>query len=254
MRYLTRKRKEFLEHFRNHTVLSISDIYRLLGAKNETQERAVRRMMKQTFEAGYTLRQRVWNPDEISETTPHWHYVYRLSKHGADVVHVRAKREQSSSSVEHDETTERAMVELKTKWPDKVYFLPGELKRTINPDKAFGLQKKDSWFYFFWETVKHRQDLSRTDFKGLIKRLQRYDSYRKSDQCKQDWKLFRDFRVLLSVPTEELRSNFLVRLAKELPYTWIWVTTEAEWARDITAEIWLTPRDYATTSHSLLNV
>jgi hypothetical protein len=255
VRYLTPKRKAFLANFKRHPVISIEDIYRLLGTKNETQERAARRFARDLSLAGYLLRKKVWNSDEDeSEGTPHWHYVYRLSKHGAASVGGRDRSEQTSSSVEHDLEVTNFMLALERAHAG-IYILDGDLKRGVNPDKAFGFMTKDSkWFYFFLEIERQRQSLSRTDHKGLIDRLLKYDAYRKTEKCRNDWKLFSDFRVIVVVPTSELRENFLERLSKKLSCTWVWVTTEADYQEDILGEIFQTPADYQHTSHSLLSI
>lgn len=257
IRYLTPKRREFLAHFRTHPVISIEGIYRLLGTKNDTQERAARRFARDLTAAGYLLRKKVWNADEGEfEGTPHWHYVYRLSKYGAALVNGKNRSEQTSSSIEHDESVTQFMLTLEKNYPKDLYVIPGDLKRTVNPDKAFGLRSlvSDRWFYFFLEVERQRQSLSRTDHKGLIDRLIRYDAYRKTETCRSEWKLFSDFRVIVVLPSEELREQFLERLAKRSAGAWIWVTTQRAYNENMLGDIFKTPADFGERAHSLREI
>jgi hypothetical protein len=257
VRYLTPKRREFLANFRTHPVIAIDGIYRLLDTKNETQERAARRFARDLATAGYLLRKKAWNSDEAEyEGTPHWHYVYRLSKYGATVVNGRDASEQSSSSVEHDEAVTDFMLTLQANYPRDLYVIPGDLKRTVNPDKAFGLPSvvSEKWFYFFLEVERQRQSLSRTNHKGLIERLMKYDAYRKTDTCRKEWKLFSDFRVIVVVPNEELRQHFLERLSTRITGTWVWVTTQRAYKEDVLGDIFKTPADSADRPRSLREI
>jgi hypothetical protein len=88
---------------------------------------------------------------------------------------------------------------------------------------AFGLPSVVSgkWFYFFLEVECQRQSLSRSDHKGMIERLVKYDAYRKTEACRSDWKLFSDFRVIVIVPSEKLRQHLLERLSTRITGTWV---------------------------------
>lgn len=257
IRYLTPKRREFLRHFVTHPVIPIDGIYQLLGTTNETQERAARRFARDLAAAGYLLRRKVWNTrDEEAEAAPHWHYVYRLSKYGAATVNGKDRSEQTSSSVEHDAEVTNFMLALEMSFPDDVYIIRGDLKRTVHPDKAFGLRSasRNKWFYFFLEVERQRQSLSRTDHKGLIDRILKYDRYRKSEHCMKDWKLFSDFRVIVVLPSEELQVTFLKRLSSVLTGSWVWVTTTAAYKAHCDGAIFKTPADYTERGHSIRDI
>jgi hypothetical protein len=92
-----------------------------------------------------------------------------------------------------------------------------------------------------------------------VARLKRYAEYRQTDACWRDWASFDDFRVLVSVPStgrsdKELANNLLKRLRTELPATFIWIASDADWRADIMGSIWRTPRDYDARAYSFHDI
>jgi hypothetical protein len=251
LRYLTPKRAEFLRFFTRYEHIATSDAYRLLDARNETQRRAVRRFLTKLFEAGYLQRTLLVDHKHVGPF-PSWELSYRLSDRGAEVAGGHAS-DQSPYSLPHDQEVERFVMQLAT-WRGKTYIFPRPYRRTVNPDKPFGLERDGSWYYFFLEVERGRQNLSKTNEKGIAARLAAYETYRRSDRCAADWKLFRDFRVLLAVSSEELRANLLARLEGALAVRWIWITVADHWHEDLLGKIWKTPRDQRSHCYSLLDI
>ncbi len=260
-RYLTPERAEMLALFATHHYLTAKDCYRLMRATakksggGERTERAVRSRLKLLFDAGYLLRTPIMPSEEIIRRSPQTEYSYRLSKHGFRVAtEGKFSAEKNPYSIVHD--TEITLFHLELdKYPGKVYWRQRDLKKTVYPDAVFGLSKDGkSGVFFFLEIEKSRPNHYRDGVSGIIRKLHRFDKYRSSKKCKEEWELFSDFRVVVVVKTEERRRNLLAALAGILPYRFIWVTTEPEYKRDIMGKIFLTPKDYAQSVYSLLDV
>jgi hypothetical protein len=248
---ITPKRRKYLDLFKGRPVIAVQDINALLESKNETHVRYVNRVLGELVDLGYLVRK--WVTVLRPSGRFGGYYAYGLDKKGRDEVHGKAITEQASSSAEHDAVVTSFMTMLSA--VRKVHIIEGNLKRTVYPDKCFGLESKNAqWFWFFLEVERKRQSLSRTDHKGMIARLKEYDTYRRTDGCKADWKFFSDFRVIVETDTEELKWNFLKRVAHQLPYSWIWVASVPEVRRDLTGPIFHTPKDFSTKAYSLNDI
>ncbi len=258
-RYLTPKRLAFLQMFKTKPCISIYQAYDLRRAETESQRRATRWFLKGLYRAGYLLREWSTDPGDVS-LLPHPYFTYRLSKHGAQVVHGRASVEKAPSSMTHEEEITQFHMALETLGRE-LWWKQHDLKKTVNPDAVFGLKTDQGRSaYFFLEIERTRQGLSRNDHKGVLGKLEKYDALRRTPRCRKDWEHFDDFRTIWVVPASgrhsarELADNLLKRLSEKYPYRWIWVTTDDEYRADIGGAIFKTPRDFSQVAYSLLDV
>ena len=254
LRYLTPKRAEFLKNFRTHPYISTEDAYELASAKTDSAKRGTRRFLMLLYQAGYLLRTPVFSQDVIRN--PHFQYSYRLSKHGAKIVHGSFTAEKSPYSLPHDQEITTFHLRLERAYPGTVFWQQRDIKKTsVYPDALFGLSKDGkNAVYFFLEIEKSRPNHVKDGMSGLEAKLRRYDEYRDTDHCEKDWKLFRNYRVIVVVRTEERQRNLLTRLSPLLPYRFIWVTTEELYKQDIMSKIFLTPKDFTKSAYSLSEV
>jgi len=254
LRYLTPKRAEFLKNFRTHPYISTEDAYELASAKTDSAKRGTRRFLMLLYQAGYLLRTPVFSQEVIRN--PHFQYSYRLSKHGAKIVHGSFTAEKSPYSLPHDQEITTFHLRLERAYPGTVFWQQRDLKKSsVYPDALFGLSKDGkNAVYFFLEIEKSRPNHVKDGMSGLEAKLRRYDEYRDTDHCEKDWKLFRNYRVIVVVRTEDRQRNLLARLSPLLPYRFIWVTTEELYKQDIMSKIFLTPKDFMVSAYSLSEV
>jgi hypothetical protein len=137
------------------------------------------------------------------------------------------------------------------KYPGKLWWKQDDLKKTVYPDAVFGLAKDSvsPAAYFFLEIEKSRQGHYREGDSGLITKLKRYAAYRRSADCRREFKHFDDFRVIVIVANAERRNNLLKTLSAVLPYSFIWVTTEAEYKESVLGSIFRTPKDHERVAY-----
>jgi hypothetical protein len=249
-RYLTDKRAAFLQLFHDTPHITTEQAYLLTGAETATQQRAMRRFLKLLFEAGYLLRELL----VVRQTSalPHFQYTYRLSKHGAKEVHGRSAAERSPFSLAHDAEITAFHIALKA-YPERLWWKQCDLRKTVNPDAVFGLAPDSDTpaSYFFLEVERSRQGHYRDGESGLIAKLRKYASYRRSAACRREFVHFDDFHVIVVLATAERQKNLLDVLTRVLPARFIWTTTEADYRSDICGPIFRTPSDYAYTAYSL---
>jgi hypothetical protein len=252
-RYLTEKRAKFLQLFRNTPHITTEQAYVLTEAQTATQQRATRRFLKLMSDAGFLLRELI-----VTKSTspfPHFQYSYRLSKHGAKEVHKKYSAEKSPASLSHDSEITSFHIALQ-KYPGKLWWKQDDLKKTVYPDAVFGLAKDSASpaAYFFLEIEKSRQGHYRDGDSGLITKLKRYAAYRRSADCRREFKHFDDFRVVIIVANVERRNNLLNRLSVVLPQGFVWVTTESEYKENVLGNIFRTPKDRERFFYSFSDV
>jgi hypothetical protein len=249
-RYLPAKRAEFLQLFLNTPHITTQQAYVLLDAQTATQQRATRRFLTLMHAAGYLLRELLVT--KHTSPLPHFQYSYRLSKYGAKEVHGSFSAEKSPGSLGHDSEITAFHIALRN-YPGKVWWKQDDLKRTVNPDAVFGLAKDATApaSYFFLEIERSRQGHYRDGDSGLVAKLRRYEAYRRSPDCRREYKHFDDYRVIVVVANAARQRNLLQKLAGILPSPFIWTVTIEECETDMLGKIFRTPRDYTDQVYSL---
>jgi hypothetical protein len=286
-RYLTPERVELLDLFEKHQYLTAKQVAELLGATEKKSEggkliyRAVRSRLLLMFEAGYLLRTPIMPDESVIRRAPAAEYSYRLSKHGANIA-TKGKylAEKTPLSVNHEQKVTDFHRALEASYPGKVFWVQKHLKRTVNPDAMFGLSKDGTTGVFFFLEMERSKQAGYEDQPGhsnLTSKLEKYDKYRGSALCKQQWEHFSDFRVIVVLKDNPRKpgvrkKNLLTKLAgggtykdfkpgwgqtakhPPLPYKFIWITTDTEFLADPMGKVFSTPKDYTQTSYSLLDV
>jgi hypothetical protein len=285
-RYLTPERVEILDLFEKHHYLTAKQVADILGATEKKSEggklihRAVRSRLLLMFEAGYLLRTPIMPDESVIRRAPAAEYSYRLSKHGANIA-TKGKflAEKTPLSANHEQKVTDFHRAVDT-YPGKVYWVQRNLKRTVNPDAMFGLSLDGKTGVYFFLEIERSKQAGYQDEAGhsnLTAKLEKYDKYRGSKLCKEQWELFSDFRVIVVMRSNDRKpgiraKNLLEKLAggstykdfkpgwgqtkthPALPYRWIWVTTDKEFDADPMGKVFRTPKDYTQTAYSLLDI
>lgn len=136
----------------------------------------------------------------------------------------------------------------------ELYWRQTNLKRTVHPDALFGITFPDlspgmNTYPYFLEIERSKQGHYQDRQSGLIRKLKRYYEYQGSAQCREDWRWFDRFRVVVVVKNGERRRNLLLALEETQPSRIFWITTEDA---DLSQKVCLTPKDYRQTAYSLL--
>jgi hypothetical protein len=139
-----------------------------------------------------------------------------------------------------------------------LYWQQRDLKRGIHPDALFALTdpakpEGRNTHYFFLEIERSKLAQYRNGGPSIIRKLERYVQYYDSEQCVKDWN-FRAFRVVVIQRTDERAANLLRALSATLPSRIFWLTSEARYKRDLSAPIFVTPKDHAQQTYSFLSL
>jgi hypothetical protein len=286
-RYLTPERVEILALFVKHHYLTSKQVAALLGATEKKSDggklihRAVRSRLLLMYEAGYLLRTPIMPDESIIRRAPAAEYSYRLSKHGGNIA-TKGKflAEKTPGSANHEQQLTNFHLALEGSYPGKVYWVQKHLKRTVNPDAMFALSMDGkTGVYFFLEIERSKQAgyQEEVGHSKITVKLEKYDRYRGSKLCKEQWELFSDFRVILVLKDNQRKpgiraKNLLQKLAgggtyrdfkpgwgqtarhPALPYRWIWITTDREFEAAPMSKVFRTPADYTQTAYSLLDI
>jgi hypothetical protein len=73
-----------------------------------------------------------------------------------------------------------------------------------------------------------------------------------TDKCDKEWN-FRKFRVIVTLRNDERRTNLLNEVATKYKHRMFWLTHEDLYRHDISAAIFQTPKDFATTIYGFEN-
>jgi hypothetical protein len=258
---VTNLRREALALLADYQYLTTPQFYVLLGRTGETEQRGVRRMLTLLHRAHLVERSRyvLDNPDDPFLRYQH---CYRLSRSGcAAIARGGAAAEKSPASLPHELGITAFHVALATALPatHRLYWRQTDLKHNVNPDALFALTdatqpRESSTFYYFLEVERSRQGHYRGGESGLLAKLRRYSDYRKSAQCRADWKHFSDFRVVVVLANRERQENLLHALQTKLCTPIIWTATTADIERCVTGAVFRAPPDFTSTSHSLFGL
>jgi len=247
---LTPRRLQLLELFRTYPVLTPREAQQHVGSSY----RNVNFELGALHELRYLSRKEVFFANARGRVS--WKYAYGLSQKGAAIVNGRHIAETRSSSVQHDAQVSATLTILSAALGDRFRLMSGSLKRGgIHPDAVLAILSRESWYWGMYERERNRQSLSRSDHKGLLARVERHAAYRNTPQCAKDWVKFNSYRYFVEVDTEELKNNFARRVAERgMNYSWVWITSTSEIQRNALGKIWISPKDGAEASYSLLDI
>jgi hypothetical protein len=263
---LTYNRKTILQLLAEHAYLTTDQFYELLLSHMkfkgtfDSYKRNIRAILRNFTRAGYVRRDQLAprrNPEDgdISRiyraSQP---YCYRLTGKANGVLGRKAANvERSPASLSHEVEIATYHIALGRLFPaGSLYWKQSDLRRTMNPDALFAIKKEGRGHWFFLEVEKSRQGNQRGSKSGLERKCERYGSYRGTDRCREDYEHFRDFRLIIVFASRERQMNFIRKVATALPYRWLWTTNENDYRRDAGGKIYLTPKDFVTSSYSIL--
>jgi hypothetical protein len=258
-RIITPQRKRLLEILGEYRYLSTAQTSLLLRPEKPASsfERGIRRMLTLLHRAG--LVRRGYFLETESERLPVVPpFCYWLSRDGAGALDGGFVAGRTPYSLAHEIRISRfhiALNRIAAAVPFIVHWRQHDLRKTVNPDALFALTdtrlpREASTRYYFLEVERSRQGHYRGGESGLITKLRRYVLYRRSPECRKDWRHFSDFRVIVVLRNESRERNLLSKLASLLPDDAIWTTTLAT-AEEGCAFVFRTPCDYQTATHCL---
>jgi len=259
---LSQTRLDVLGLAADYFCLRVSDFALLLRNRepNESDLCSVRHSLQRIIAAGYLHREPYFDLKTQGRS-----YVYGLSQKAIREFHLGTSAKvfdgHSARTLDHElEITSFhiALVRFCHENNFALYWQQKDLKRGIHPDAFFALTDPSkpegrNTHYFFLEVERSKLGQYRGGEPSIMRKLERYARYFGSDQCVRDWN-FRTFRVVVVQQTDERAANLLRALSAKLPYRTFWLTSEARYRRDLGAPIFLTPKDHAQQSYSLLSL
>ena len=194
-------------------------------------------------------------------------YAYGLSDRGVAMVEslwplCKTFDEHSQRTLDHELEISFFHIALKTfvvKNGLKLYWQQSDLKHTVSPDAMFALTdptkpEDKNTHYYFLEIERAKIGHYIKGEPSIIRKLAKYHEYYGTDLCEKEWLDFRQFRVIVVQRTEERMKNLLKELNGTMNHRMFWLTTEDSYKVNIGAEVFRTPKDWATTSYSFLSL
>jgi hypothetical protein len=235
---LTDERRQVLDVLQRYRYLTTSRIGELRYSRGDVSDRAVRRLLKDFHDHGYLSRQPFTRTLQVGARAPE--FVYSLSRAGLGLAEAcgfcedEQRPARSTRNLEHDlaiSDFHYALESSSRKAHHELFWLQHGVKRGVNPDALFALTNpaaaRDVGTAYFFLEVEHSGEGSYEQGRSvLLRRLHHYAHYQGSDECRQDWEWFDEFRVVVLVRTEARRKRLLVRLARELPFSMFLVGVE----------------------------
>jgi hypothetical protein len=132
----------------------------------------------------------------------------------------------------------------------KLYWQQYDLKCGVNPDACFGITTEKGTLWYFLEIEKTKPGNFRDGESKIIRNLGKYYNYFDTDKCEKEWANFRKFRVIVTLKNDERRQNLLNELAGKYKHRMFWLTTEELYKKEVSGEIFATPKDFASTAYS----
>jgi len=251
-------RTKVLHLIAEHKYLSVYDLANLIpviNAKPDNHRRRFQFVLTRLWKNRVLNRKINVKDFEIAEGFVPFNWMYWLSDKGAKMLQARTNTEKSPYSLPHEQDISRAHLAFSKLEGRELYWRQDDLKHTIHPDALIGLSnpnlpEDESTTYFFLEIERSKQGHYREGKSGLIMKLLRFQNYRKTTKCVQEWG-FDNFYVLLVLKNEERRQNLLSKLRTILPYRTYMLTTQ-DLVNNINGKIWLSPKD--STPYSLLEI
>jgi hypothetical protein len=232
----------------------------LLKKSAPHEQRGIRRALMLLAKAGLVLRSR-HAIDDPNDPFLRYQHCYRLSRAGQRAIGGgQATIEKSPASIDHELAITDFHIALTERTPPthRVFWRQTDLKRTVHPDALFAVTniarpREQSTFYYFLEVEYSRQGHYRAGESGLLAKLRRYSEYRRTELCREEWKHFSDFRVIVVLRTRERQENLLRVLKQRLPTKSIWTTTTEDVQRDSAGPSFRAPPTEGQSATSLFD-
>lgn len=137
-----------------------------------------------------------------------------------------------------------------------LYWQQTDLKtRTIHPDAYLAVTdprqpEGSNTHHFFLEIERSKASKYKDGEPSILRKLARYYDLFDTPECEKDWG-FRQFRVIVVQRTEKRRMNLCRAFPEKYRHRMFWLTAEPLYKGEIGGDIFLTPRDYHSTSYGL---
>ncbi len=279
---ITDLRREILEKLDTYIYLSTPQCYQVIPkrgeGRQETWERALRRALQLTEDAGFITHGPTYEEKKNKRSgfaTRKW--VYFLTREGAEALaELRSEitaggikvspvphYQRKPASLAHETAITEfhiALAEALSKTKCKLHWIQKDTRKGTNPDAIFGIEdttraRDKSTHWFFLEMELSRPGNWKEGESQKVRKLKHYDTYRRGGELRKDWPFIGDFRVIFHEETNERMTNLLKKLAGILPYRFIWITSkELIQERGILEKVFFTPRNYKERANSILDL
>jgi len=272
-------RREIIEKLDTYIYLTLGQCLRVIDkrgvGKRETWERAMRRALRLTEQAGSITHGQVYEEGKNRRSGfATRRFVYYLTEQGAQqLAHLRTEATDAGIRVATAPHYQRRPVSLlheigitdfhitlaqaiRDVQHLRLHWIQRDTRRGTNPDAIFGIEntampRDRSTHWFFLEIELSRAGNWRNGESQKLRKAKRYDEYRRSHELTRDWTFIGDMRVIFHEETTERMVNVLKRFAPNLPYRFLWVTSkELITGKGVMSSVFYSPADYSDMSHS----
>lgn len=187
-------------------------------------------------------------------------YVYGLSDRGVnhafdgsfDTPSTKTLDEHSRRTLPHELAITDFHIAMRRHFGTSLYWRQAKLDYSVRPDALVVLDRGDSEVPFFLEMERAKFGNYRDGEPQIVRKLRKYREHFDSADCERDWG-FRQFRVIVVVPTERRKATILEKL-RPIAHRMFWVATEDQAFRNPDGPIFSTPKDFETTSYAFASV
>lgn len=234
--------------------LSVSLIYELLAAKNDSRRRSARHCLKQLTEKGIVRREPLIKSKSFLDNRVHWEYLYMLTPKGVTFARNRgldlekvaiAPETKSPWELEHEAAIAAFHAALVASFQDAKWWQREEdLKQAftwngktylVNPDALFYVNR----FCYFLEYERGGQGAYTRGESQRLRKFRNFDRYARSRAFRERHPGMADFFLVMVVDSTTRRDNLLRSLKeKKLAFGRFKICTEEDYRRDIAGPIW----------------
>jgi Replication-relaxation len=281
--HITELRRDILEALDKYIFLTILQAFQVLPARGkgteDTRVRALKRALHLLEDAGYVTHCPMY--EEKRNTRSGFatrRFVYYMTRKGAEKLAAQRVKltsagiqipkvpnyQRKPASLAHEAAITEFHISLEEAFQRhqylKLHWFQKGIRKTTNPDAIFGIQdtrkpREKSTVWFFLEMEMSRAGNWKYGHDQKVRKLKRYEEYRRRGDVKRDWAFIADFRVIFHEETNGRMLNLLKKLEPLLPHRFIWLTsTELVREKGVLARVFYTPRDFKERSISILDL
>ncbi len=250
---LTKTRRALFSLLGEYFLLGNKDIARLLPDSRKAALRTAQTLTKELREKHYLHGERYF---DCENPTKNAEWLYCLSNKGLAYAQERGlcrtakgANEKSAEHLGHDYALTKFHMQLKKQCDAlglRMKWLQRDLKRGVHPDALVEIVRGNGasdWFFVEVENSKQGKYLDGES--ALMRKVEHYHDYERSDACKADWRYFNSFRVMFLMKTRERADNFLKALSGNYDDEMFWITSREN------PLTFRTSRDYRTATCSI---
>lgn len=249
---LTKTRRALFLLFGEYFLLGNKDIATLLPDSRKAALRSAQTLTKELREKHYLHGELYF---DCENPTKNAEWLHCLSTKGLDYGHEhglcrsgKAADEKSPQHLEHDYALTKFHIQVNTYAAERgirIKWLQRDLKRGVHPDALVEIVRGNGASDWFFVEVENSKQGKYLDGKSaLMRKVEHYHDYERSDACKADWRYFNSFRVMFLMKTRERADNFLKALSGNYADEMFWITSREN------SLTFRTPKDYHTATYS----